>query len=86
MEQRCNIEFMFVVDKQCNEVVAVSTSDNICYSHFGQHASYTSEWVVECCRKATRKEYFLLMCELIQIGYNIDVLNDNYEIEDIFRS
>lgn len=86
MEQRCNKQFMFVVDKQCDEVVAVSTADNQCYSHLGQHSSYTPGWVVESCRKATRREYFLLLCELIQVGYNVDILNDKYEITDLFRN
>lgn len=77
------IRFLFVMDDE--EVVAICPDNNVCYVHAGQHSSYDPFWLYDKCRKAIRREYQQLLEELTyQIGYNVEVLNDYFDIEDLF--
>ena len=82
-----NISLLFVVDKRYNDVTAVCPTSNLCYSHIGQHSSYTRDWVVDCCRVARRGEYETLLAELkYQVGYDVNVLNGISDIKQLFQS
>ena len=48
----------------------------LCYSMVGQHSGCSPEYVKECVL-ATREEYLPLKIELVSIGYNLNVLNND---------
>lgn len=80
-----NIKFLFVVDDTDNDITAVCPDTNLCYAHMGQHSTYSPGWVKSCCRIAEPKEYKPLLNELENIiGYNVDVLNERFSIDDLF--
>jgi hypothetical protein len=50
--------------------------DNItCYSHIGQHSACHPEYAKEC-KEANYNQYADLLKELISIGYNLNILNE----------
>jgi len=73
-----NVKVKFVYTKEFKEVTAVFIDGNTdfpnCYSHIGQHSMCCKEWFNEQ-KKATKKQFFPLLSELKNIGYNVEILN-----------
>jgi hypothetical protein len=51
-----------------------------CYSHVGQH-SYCAKEFYKPLRKAKKSEYMDLLRELEQIGYKLDVMNEQDKVK-----
>lgn len=75
-------DVLFLKDKDDDTVFAFfpneisdSKGNLTCYAHVGQHSACSQEYADEC-EKATSDEYKGLEKELIDRGYNLNVLND----------
>lgn len=65
--------FAFFPDMLYNENL-YSKDMKTCYAHLGQHSACLQSYA-DVCKEANYNEYESLLKELIQIGYNPDIIN-----------